>query len=139
MGRILHKSIVQESRGKGIFLLPEECDRRLSCAPARVYLNPVERTLYRLYLAHPEGIGADHLLCHWKELSDIYAQESRYDEPVRRDDKMETLCAESKTVFYSTVSRIKRKFTDALGVRRARSYIIYRGSSGTYFTKARYG
>ena len=139
MGRTLHKSIVQEGRGKGIFLLPEECDRRLGNAPARVYLNPTERTLYRLYLAHPEGIGSDCLLSHWKELCAIYAQESSYDEPERYDDKMETLCAESKAVFYSTVSRIKRKFTEALGVRRAQQYIIRRGRDGSYYTKARCG
>ena len=138
MGRTLHKTIVQGSR-KGYFLLPEECDRCSKETPARIYLNPTERTLFRLYLAHPEGIPADHLVAHWKELCKLYAQESLYDEPSLREDKMESLCAESKTVFYATVSRIKRKFTDALGVRRARAYIIQRNSSGAYYTKARCG
>lgn len=138
MGRTLHKNIVQGS-GKGFFLLPEECDKSSGVSPARVYLNPTERTLFRLYLAHPEGIPADHLVVHWKELCALYAQESLYDEPSLREDKMESLCAESKTVFYATVSRIKRKFTDALGKRRARAYIIQRSSTGAYYTKARCG
>ena len=138
MGRTLHKNIVQGS-GKGFFLLPEECDRCSKETPARIYLNPTERTLFRLYLAHPEGIPADHLLAHWKELCTLYAQESLYDEPSLREDKMESLCAESKTVFYATVSRIKRKFIDALGIRRARAYFIQRSSTGAYYTKARCG
>ena len=138
MGRTLHKNIVQGS-GKGFFLLPEECDRCSKETPARIYLNPTERTLFRLYMAHPEGIPADHLVAHWKELCTLYAQESLYDETSLREDKMESLCSESKTVFYATVSRIKRKFTDALGVRRARAYIIQRNSTGAYYTKARCG
>ena len=138
MGRALHKNIVQSSR-KGYFLLPEEFDRRSKETPVWIYLNPIERTLFRLYLAHPEGIPADHLLAHWRELCTLYAQESLYDDPSLREDKMESLCAESKTVFYATVSRIKRKFTDALGVRRARAYIIQRDSSGAYYTRARCG
>ena len=138
MGRALHKNIDQSSR-KGYFLLPEECDRYSKETPVWIYLNPTERTLFRLYLAHPEGIPADHLLAHWRELCTLYAQESLYDDPSLREDKMESLCAESKTVFYATVSRIKRKFTDALGVHRARAYIIQRDSSGAYYTRARCG
>ena len=138
MGRTLHKNIVQDS-GKGFFLLPEECDRHSKETPARIYLNPTERTLFRLYLVHPEGIPADHLVAHWRELCTLYAQESLYDEPSLREDKIESLCAESKTVFYATVSRIKRKFTDTLGMRRARAYIIQRSSTGAYYTKAKCG
>ena len=40
----------------------------------QVTLNPMERTLYRLFLAHQEGISADDLLLHWQELRDIYAK-----------------------------------------------------------------
>jgi len=64
-----------------------------------VCLNPMERTLYRLSLAHPEGIKADDLVLHWKELCRIYADESWFDEPSIREDKLELLCAESKKVF----------------------------------------
>lgn len=135
MGRTLHNRIIPGS-GKGYFLLPDECGKRQD-APAQIYLNPTERTLYRLFLTHPEGIAASHLLAHWGELCALYAQESLYDEPELRKDKMESLCAENKVVFYSTVSRIKRKFTDALGTRRARAYIIRRRSDGKYYTAAR--
>lgn len=99
----------------------------------------MECTLYRLFLAHPEGIPSDNLLLHWRELCALYARESCFDDPLLMDDALESLCAESKTVFYSTVSRIKRKFVAALGARKASPYIIKRGKDGMYRTRARMG
>ena len=103
---------------------------------AQVSLNPMERTLYRLFLAHPEGISADDLLLHWKELSDIYAKESCFDDPEIRDAKLASLCGESKRVFYSTVSRIKKKFVEQLGPWRAGGYII-KNDGGAYILKTK--
>ena len=97
-----------------------------------VCLNPMERTLYRLFQAHREGLRADDLVLHWQELCEIYARETRYDDPALREEKLESLCAESKTVFYSNVSRIKRKFTDAMGPVPAKPYIIRRDADGFY-------
>ena len=91
---------------------------------AQVTLNPMERTLYRLFLAHPEGISADDLILHWKELRDIYAKESCFDDPDIREAKLASLCGESKRVFYSTVSRIKKKIIEKLGPWRSQLYII---------------
>ena len=101
-----------------------------------VILNPMERTLYRLFLAHPEGISADDLLLHWKELCDIYAKESCFDDPDLREAKLESLCGESKRVFYSTVSRIKGKLVKALGPWRAQAYII-KNEGGVYKVNAK--
>lgn len=100
----------------------------------QVWLNPMERTLYRLFLAHPEGIRADDLVLHWKELCEIYAEESCFDDPSIREDKLESLCAESKKVFYSNVSRIKRKFVKVLGPWQADPYII-KNEGGLYMIK----
>ena len=108
-------------------LLPDE--------GAQVTLNPMERTLYRLFLAHPEGILADDLLLHWKELRDIYAKESCFDDPDLREAKLESLCGESKRVFYSTLSRIKGKLVKALDPWRAGVYII-NNEGGVYKTSA---
>lgn len=109
---------------KGLLTLQQE--------GAQVHLAPVEYTLYRLFQNHPEGIRADNLLRHWKELGEIYAQVTPYDEQELRDDKMESLCAESKTVFYANISRIKRKLIAAIGPAKAKKYIIRRGTDGLY-------
>lgn len=109
---------------RGVVSLPEE--QRQLC------LNPVERTLFRLFLLHPEGISADDLLLHWPELCRLYEKESRYDDKPLRDSAMESLCGESKSVFYATVSRIKKKFVGVLGPFKADDYIIQRDSQGLY-------
>lgn len=94
----------------------------------------MERTLYRLFQAHPEGIRADDLVLHWEELCQIYAKESWFDEPSIREDKLESLCGESKKVFYSNVSRIKQKFVKTMGARKARAFII-KNVGGVYKIK----
>ena len=99
---------------------------------AKAYLNPVERTLFYLFLNHPEGIASDDLVLHWKELCHIYSRESSFADSEFREDKIESLCAESKTVFYATVSRIKRKFCDAVGNLNAESFIIKKEKGGKY-------
>ena len=102
---------------------------------AQVILNPMERTLYRLFLAHPKGISADDLLLHWNELEQIYSKESCFDDSDIREAKLESLCGESKRVFYSTVSRIKKKMVAALGRWRAEAYIVM-NEGGVYRTRA---
>ena len=109
-------------------LLPEE--------GTELKLNPMERTLYRLFLQHPEGMPADDLPLLWQELERLYAQESCYVDEELRDKKLESLCGESKRVFYATVSRIKKALKKALGASRAWSYYISRDIYGVYKTKA---
>ena len=113
---------------RGHILIPE--------AGLEIYFNPVERTLLCLFMAHPEGILADNLLLHWQELHSYYERESLYDDPCLRDDALESLCSESKRVFYSNISRIKKKFVAALGARKARGYYIKRYPNGLYRTLA---
>ena len=102
----------------------------------KVYLNPVERTLYYLFLNHPEGITSDDLVIHWKELCRIYSRESTFADSEFREDKIESLCSESKTVFYATVSRIKRKFREAVGNLNAEPFIIKKEKGGKYKVKS---
>ena len=120
--------LVVRGRLRGLFLVDGNC--------AEVRLNPIESTLFRLFLAHPEGIGSENLLVYWKELVALYGHESVYDERLRQEEAMESLCSESKTVFYSNISRIKRKFVEALGSRKAAGYYIKRYADGLYRTKA---
>ena len=121
-----HSIVIGQRRG--IILLPDE--------NRYVVLNPMERTLYRLFLAHPDGIPSDGLLAHWQELCRIYEQESCFDDKPLREEALESLCSESKRVFYANISRIKKKFVDILGVRGAKPYIIARDRNGLYRTKA---
>lgn len=123
-----HHTVLIVRRG---ITLPEE--------GVSVFLNPMERTLYKLFLEHPEGLPADSLPAYWEELSAIYLSESRFDDQPLRDSALESLCAESKRVFYSNVSRIKKKITSALGRQKGAAYIIKRGKDGLYRAKATLG
>ncbi|MBR5033716.1 MAG: hypothetical protein IKX71_00245 [Bacteroidales bacterium] len=114
---------------RGIVFVPDEC--------ADVRLNPMEITIYRLFLAHPEGIPAGSLIDHWEELRTVYEHESKYDSKQLMDSVIDSICAESKTVFYSNISRIKKKFVDVLGRRKASPYIIKREKDGLYRIRAR--
>ncbi len=113
---------------RGWILLPSE--------GSKIYLNPAERTLYRLFLDHPEGLAADDLVLYWQELCDIYARESCFDDPTLRENALVSLCSESKHVFYANISRIKKKFVQAIGARKAAGYYIKRAPSGVYRTCA---
>ncbi|MBR5159811.1 MAG: hypothetical protein IKW84_09570 [Bacteroidaceae bacterium] len=97
-----------------------------------VYLNPMERTLYQLFINHPEGIRADALSLHWQELYRLYAHESVFDDKKLMLSTIENLCGQSKIVFYSNISRIKRKFINTIGVRKAKKHIIIRHPDGRY-------
>ena len=101
----------------------------------QVYLNPMERTLYQLFLNHPEGISADTLPLHWQELYRLYAHESVFDDKKLMLSTIGNLCSESKTIFYTNISRIKHKFINALGPRQAKHYIILRHPDGRYRIK----
>ena len=109
---------------------------RLPAEGAEICLNPTESMLLRLFMAHPSGICADDLILHWQELNDIYAHESRFDDPELRESALASLCSESKRVFYSNISRIKRKFVKVLGAKKAAGYYIKRNKSGLYRTNA---
>ena len=79
---------------------------------------------------------SDDLVLHWDELWGIYANESRFDDPSLREDALVSLCSESKRVFYSNIARIKRKFVEAIGARKAKGYYIKRYPNGRYRTLA---
>lgn len=128
MAKRITRTVVP-GKHRGQFLLPFE-------EAAEVRLNPTESTLFRLFLAHPEGIAASCLLLHWHELRLIYACESVFDNPDLQESSLESLCSESGCVFYSNISRIKKKFVSAIGARKAAGYYIKRGSDGLYRTRA---
>ena len=85
-----HIKPVFPDRRRGWFHLPSE--------EAMLCLTPIESTLYRLFLAHPEGLLADDLVLYWDELWDIYAQESRFDDPELRVDVLMSLSAPNPSV-----------------------------------------
>ena len=98
-----------------------------------IQLQPMECSLYRLFLNHPEGIKAINMASHREELAIIYTKETRYENQELQRVVVETICDNrTKTAFYVYVSRIKKRFVAAIGVRKANKYIIHRNNAGLY-------
>lgn len=110
---------------KGRLVLPD-------AGNIKIRLTPMERTLYVLFLRHPDGINADELWRYWDELCEIYGSHTVYDDPNLVEDAVEGICDEEKAAWYTNVSRIKRKIADRLGKRAAGQYIIRRSDDGKY-------
>ena len=89
-------------------------------------------SIYLFFLNHPEGIQADTLPLHWQELYKLYAHESVFDNKQLILNTIQSLCSNSKSLFYTSVSRIKKKFITTFGTRKARHYIIMRQPDGIY-------
>lgn len=120
---------ITPGRRRGDFLLTDE--------NVKVYLNPVERTLYRLFLNHPEGITTAAFPRHREELYTLYNRETIFENKQQIEKTVESIISETKNLFYTTVARIKKKYVAVLGKRKAAPYIIKRDKYGIYKTRAR--
>ncbi len=93
-----------------------------------IKLRPLEKALYLLFLAHPEGIYLSNLCDHKQELYAIYAQISSIgmlQEMQTRIDAMTNVLDPSAS---EKISKIKRSFVDAIGLDLAANYYIKGGN-----------
>lgn len=82
----------------------------------QINLTPKEKTLYLLFLKHPEGINLSYLIDHKAELTAYYSMLSRSGSP----EQVETVISNMINYEYANdvsiqFSRIKNKFVAALG------------------------
>lgn len=109
----------------GILNLPDYGD-------VKIYLNPIERTLYTLLLRYDKGISADDIWMYYDELCDIYRRQTVYDDPDQIDAAVDALCDDGRATLQTNISRIKRKLVEKLGKIAAEQYAIVRGKDGVY-------
>jgi len=90
-----------------------------------IKLRPLEKALYFLFLAHPEGIFRSSLSEHRETLYSIYANLASngdlHEMHLRIDDLVNALSQSAE----EKISRIKRVFTDAIGRDLATHYCIH--------------
>lgn len=79
-----------------------------------VKLTDLERTLYSLFLRHPEGIGINGLWQYYSELLEIYRQQSHSSDPDWRERRIDDLCDTDTSLFLSHISHIRRKMHTVL-------------------------
>ena len=109
----------------GILSLPDYGD-------VKIYLNPMERTLYTLILKYDQGVSPDDIWMYYDELCDIYRKQTIYDNPDQIEAAVDALCDDDRATLQTNVSRIKRKLVDKVGKIAADQYAIVRGKDHVY-------
>ena len=97
-----------------------------------VKLSPMEWALYMLLLKYTDGIRIEDLWKYYDELFAIYSKVTWFEDPVAAADAVDALCDDSRATFYTNLSRIKKKITDAAGKMAAGRYAILRGKDNIY-------
>jgi hypothetical protein len=95
----------------------------------RVRLSPQEKSLYLLFLNHPEGIKISELPFHKKELEEIYGKLYTGGDLEAISLHINALTNPSSNSASEKISRIRSKFIDVLGEKMAQHYII-QGTNG---------
>lgn len=109
----------------GILTLPDYGD-------VKIYLNPIERTLYTLLLRYDQGISPDDIWMYYDELCAIYKSQTIYDNPDQIEAAVDALCDDGRATLQTNISRIKRKLVEKVGKIAADQYAIVRGKDNIY-------
>ena len=99
---------------------------------ARVELTAMERSIYRLFLRHPEGIRLDMRWQHYSELLEIYRKESSSSDLDWKEKRIDDLCEEDSGNFSSHISHIRRKLQAVLNPVDVERFCIKRHGGGVY-------
>ncbi len=97
-----------------------------------INLNPKERALFLLYLNHPEGIMRSHLIDHKVELRTYYAMFSQQPSNELIDEAIDRLTNVIDGNMDVIMSRIRRKFKQAVGEQQFEDYSITASQEGTH-------
>ena len=89
-----------------------------------IKLTPLEKTLYLLYLNHPEGIAYHNLVDCKSEIKEIYSKLANTGEQAEIEERIEALINPLEGSAKEKISKIKQKFTNKLGAELAANYII---------------
>lgn len=92
-------------------------------------LTPLEKTVYLLFLKHPEGILFNSLSDHKEEVRRLYEQLNPNIEPHKLEESVEALVEPLSQSLSEKIAKIKSKLNSLLGSRLAEYYVISGGSS----------
>lgn len=125
------KDIVLTGNGKGISLAAGGVVTLLDYG-VTVKFNPMEKTLYTLFLNNVDGIHVDDFWKYYDELVEIYRKMTRFEDEDAILDAVDNVLDDSRVTLYANLSRIKKKITLAAGRAAADRYAILRGKDDVY-------
>jgi hypothetical protein len=89
-----------------------------------IRMTPLEKTLYLLFIRHPEGIHLTSLVEHKSELQEIYANISSLGSLEEMRQSIDDMCNALHNSASEKLSKIKGHFEKALGKELAKHYYI---------------
>jgi len=89
-----------------------------------VELQPVNKAVYLLFLAHPEGIEFKRLAEYREELTGYYMQTARWMDKEKIEESVEKLVNPLDNAINEKCSRIKKAFLELMDEYRASYYFI---------------
>ena len=89
-----------------------------------IRLTPLEKTVYHMFISHPEGIMANCIKDVEQELRDLYGRFSNASNLANFENSINNLCDYLNPSMQEKVSSIKRKIIDSVGYKMAKYYII---------------
>lgn len=95
----------------------------------RIPLNPMEKTVYHFFLNHPDGAAFSTLPDCRDELYTLYRHYSDSGSIATISARIDDICANKNDCLSQVISRIRRKFEDAVPSEMAQQYVIG-GESG---------
>jgi len=90
-------------------------DGKLFVGDRPVRLNPICRSVYRLFLNHPEGIELPSLVDYRAELLSIYVNMATHTNRAVLEKRIQLLCDPRENSINEKLSTINRMFEDLLG------------------------
>ena len=104
----------------------------------QVNLNPKERALYLVFINHPEGISRRDLVDYkiellayydffcrkWDKLADKFDENNKSERDNKIEESLNLLTHPLEDNFMQVLSRIRRKFKDAVGEEQYKTYSI---------------
>lgn len=91
-------------------------------------LNPMEKTVYHFFLNHPDGVVLSSIPDHKKELYSLYRHYSETPSIATLRARVDDLCANKNDCLSQVISRIRKKFEDAVPEEMSKVYVIDGGS-----------
>ena len=125
------KDIVLTGDGKGISLAAGGVVTLLDYG-VTVKFNPMEKTLYTLFLNNVDGIHVDDFWRYYDELVEMWRKMTRFEDEDAILDAVDNVLDDSRVTLYANLSRIKKKITLAAGRAAADRYAILRGKDDVY-------
>lgn len=89
-----------------------------------VRLDPMQKTVYLFFLNHPEGVAINDLGDHEDELLEIYESVSSSRDHDANRERIAQLVNPAENTISVNISRIRRKFIEAVGERMTEDYVI---------------